>query len=123
MAKTKNIKKNSSKHNNDNHLEYKPLILPSDFSEMDLFLRKNKFKLSQHVVASIDHAIKNKLTNIEIFKFKNSDYVIVLFETTFEQELKNIYEYYIKEELYESCNQVIDIQKRLKEKVNSFSLL
>ena len=39
---------------------YKPYMLPSDFSEMDIFIEKNKTVMTEQVVSSIEHAIEKK---------------------------------------------------------------
>jgi hypothetical protein len=37
---------------------YKPYTLPSDFSDMDTFIEKNKTIMTEQVVSSIEYAIE-----------------------------------------------------------------
>lgn len=94
---------------------YKPYLLPSDFSEMDAFIEKNKTIMTEQVVSSIEYAIEKKLEIVEVFKFKKSDFVITLSHETFKQNLENVYNYYISTEKYELCTRV----KKLEEKLNT----
>lgn len=94
---------------------YKPYMLPSDFSEMDIFIEKNKTVMTEQVVSSIEHAIEKKLEIVEVFKFKKSDFVITLSHDTFKQNLENVYNYYISIEKYELCARI----KKIEDKLNT----
>ena len=94
---------------------YKPYLLPSDFSEMDTFIEKNKTMMTEQVVSSIEYAIEKKLEIVEVFKFKKSDFVITLSHETFKQNLENVYNYYISTEKYELCTRI----KKIEEKLNT----
>ena len=85
---------------------YGPLTLPCDYNVLDSYITKNKVKLTEHVVTSVYHALKNNLSSIEVFKFKKSEYVVMLEKDTYKQNIDNIFEYYLKEELYELCDRV-----------------
>lgn len=94
---------------------YKPYMLPSDFSEMDTFIEKNKTVMTEQVVSSIEYAIEKKLEIVEVFKFKKSDFVITLSHDTFKQNLENVYNYYILIEKYELCTRI----KKIEDKLNT----
>ena len=95
---------------------YEKYILPSKYSELELFSKKFKSDMVDHVLNSIEIAIKQDLPLIEIFQFKNSDYVITLQKTDYLNNLENIFVYFLKTENYEQCNRLIKLQKVLKEK-------
>jgi len=90
-----------------------PVILPSDHSQMELYVRNNKVKLMEQVIFSINYALINNLPSIEVFKFQKSDFIVVLDRSTFDENIKNIYDFYIQNELYELCDRVIGVQKLL----------
>lgn len=94
---------------------YKPYVLPSDFSEMDNFIKHNKTIMTEQVVSSIEYALEKKLEIVEVFKFKKSEFVITLSYETFKQNLENVYNYYISTEKYELCTRI----KKIKDKLNT----
>lgn len=93
---------------------YSPLTLPSDYDEMNDFIIQNKVKLTEKVVSSVQYALVNNLSSIEVFKFKNSDFIVVLEYSTFKDNINNIYEFYIESELYEFCDRVNKLKKLLE---------
>jgi len=95
--------------------KYKPIKIPSSFSEMDSYIGEHKVELMEHVLTSIEHAIKNDLEFIEIINFKKSDYVITLTQDLFLENVDHIYDEYIREERYELCQRVVDLQDQLLE--------
>jgi Tol biopolymer transport system component len=97
---------------------YKPYILPSEFKEMDNFISNNKIQLTEQVLASIEYALEKKLKLIDVFKFKNSDFVISLTQDIFKQNLENVYDYYIATEKYELCARVKKIEATLNNTVS-----
>jgi hypothetical protein len=105
MAKTKKLKTEKP--------VFKSLILPSDFNEMDAYFKNNKATVTQHVVNSIEYALKNNLDTVEIFSFSGSDYNILISKKTFEKDLDNIYNYYIQTEKYEFCSKIIELKEKL----------
>ena len=106
MSKAKKIKSS-----------YIPYLLPSDFEEMDIFIKNNKTLMTEQVVSSIEYAVENKLPIIEVFKFKKSDFVITLSYDNFKNNLENFYNYYISIEKYELCARI----KKLEDKLNAVS--
>lgn len=93
---------------------YCPLILPSDYDEMNNFIVKNKIKLMENVVSSVRYALVNNLASVEVFKFENSDFIVILEYSTFKDNINNIYDFYISEELYELCDRVNKLKKLLE---------
>jgi hypothetical protein len=99
---------------------YKSYLLPTDFNEMEKFIIKNKELLSEKVLDSIEYALKKKLNFVEVFKFTNSDFIIVIPFDKFKENIDNIYNYYIKDEKYELCPRVKKIENNLSKTIASY---
>ena len=93
--------------------KHKLYTLPSNFNEMNKFIEVNKIQLMEHIVASIEYAIDKKLSFVEIFSFKNSDFVVTLPTNQFKENLDNVYSYYIEKEQYELCIRVKSVESKL----------
>jgi len=91
--------------------------IPSEFNLMDDFLKSNKLECTEHVVASIEYAHNKDLDHVELFKFRGTDYVISINSSTFDENLDNIYEYYISSEQYEYCNRVLEVKQLINNKI------
>lgn len=94
-------------------------VLPSDNGELEIFTRKFKIDMMEQVVTSIEYALKHNLPFVEVFEFKDSDFVITVPEKDFLANLDNIYGFYVKNESYEKCPRVVTLQKTLKVKIVS----
>ncbi len=105
MAK-KNVKENET------------YILPSDNDALITFVDTHKFDMMEHIISSIEFAIKNKLSLIEVFQFKNSKFVVTISDKEFESNLENVFDCYMEHEAYELCDRVVKLQKLLKRKHN-----
>ena len=108
------IKKNSSSKDNSLPTQY---VLPSDNKELQSFSQKFKFDMMEQVIGIIEFAVEHNLPIIEVFQFKNSDFVITLSEKDYLTNLDNIYSYYMEKEVYECCPRIVRLRKTLlKEK-------
>jgi len=87
--------------------------LPADFIEMKNFIENNKVQMTERVVSSIEYALEKKLSFVEVFSFKNSDFVITLPLENFKENLENVYNYYIQTEKYELCSRVKRVETKL----------
>lgn len=98
-----------------NTLTLPPLyVLPSENKELQFFSRKFKVDMMEQVVKAIEFAVEHRLPFIEVFQFKNSDFVITLSERDYLNNLANIYKYFLEKEVYEYCPRVIQLQKTIK---------
>lgn len=97
---------------------YKIYVLPSDFNEMKSFIDTHKVQMTEQVVTSIEYALQKKLSFVEVFSFKNSDFVVTISFDTFKDNLKNVYKYYIDTEKYELCARVKEIETKLENVLN-----
>ena len=101
--------------NNTNSLP--PLyVLPSENKDLQSFSKKFKVDMMEQVVGIIEFAVEHDLPIIEVFQFKNSDFVITLSEKDYLTNLDNIYIYYMQQEEYENCPKVVRLRKTLQEK-------
>ena len=89
---------------------YVTQLLPSEFDELEQYIIQNKNLLAKQVTDSIEYAIKNKLNVVEVFNFKDSEFIITIQFDTFRQNLQNIYDFYILSEQYEKCKRVKDLE-------------
>lgn len=88
-------------------------ILPSDNKELQIFSKKFKMEMMEQVVSVIEFAVNNHLPFVEVFQFKNSDFIITLQEKDYSTNLENIYSHYMKNEAYEYCSRIVTLQKKL----------
>ena len=93
--------------------KYKPFVLPSNFNELDTYVQSNKKELTQLVISSIEFALEKNLPVVEVFNFKNSDFVVTLSHAEFRENIDHIYNFYIKTELYELCSRVKQVESLL----------
>ena len=106
MPKKKAIKKEV---NDNNSFE-----LPSDNTEMETFIQKNKTRLTETAISSIEFAVANNLPFVEVFSFKNSDFIITIPEKDYLLNVDHIYKFYLESERYELCPRVVRLQSVLK---------
>ena len=108
------VKKKSADTTEENEL----YILPSINDDMTLFVTKFKIDMMEHVVNSIKYAIKNKLSIVEVFQFKNSPFIITISEKEFGQNLNHIHNFCMENEIYELCPKIEQLQQILKYKTD-----
>ena len=94
--------------------KYKIYVLPSNFDEMERFIDSHKIEMTDQVVSSIEYALNKKLSFVEVFSFKNSDFVITIPIESFRENLKNVFNYYIDTENYELCVRIKSIETLLE---------
>ena len=91
-------------------------VLPSNNKELESFAHKFKTEMMEQVVTMIEFAVSNQMPFVEVFQFKNSDFVITLSEKDYLTNLNNIYSFHMKNESYEYCTRIVRLQKTLMEK-------
>jgi len=94
--------------------KYKIYVLPSNFDEMERFIESHKIEMTEQVVSSIEYALNKKLSFVEVFSFKNSDFVITIPIESFKENLNNVFNYYIHTENYELCARIKFVEKLLE---------
>jgi hypothetical protein len=95
-----------------------PMILPSDNEIMKAYIQKNKIQLTEKTLSSIEYAVNNKLPFVEIFGFKNSDFIIAVSENDYLENVNNIYSFYLETENYELCSRIVKLKTLLNNNTN-----
>ncbi len=93
--------------------------LPSNNDVMEKYVNENRIKINNNILDSIEYAMKKKLSAIELFSFKNSNFVVVLHKKDFKETLENIYEYSVEKEKFEVCVRV----KKMISSIDKFGLV
>lgn len=106
MKKTPN--KQSSKKNT-----YKVIELPSTNEEMEKFLDENRVKINEKMIDSIDYALKKRLTTVEMFRFKNSNFIVLINRKDFRENLENIFSFSLDNEHFEICVKVRKVIEKM----------
>ena len=55
---------------------------------------------------------------VEVFNFKNSDFVITISREAFRDNIQNVYNFYLQSEKYELCGRVKHVEMLLDNAVN-----
>ena len=63
------------------------MTLPSDYDEMESYIQKNKVKLMEQIVLSVQYALDNEYPSVEVFTFKNSDFIVILTQSEFKDNI------------------------------------
>ena len=93
---------------------FRIMSLPFEYHEMESFIQKNKAKLMEQIVVSVQYALDNDYTSVEVFSFKNSDFIVILEWSDFKDNIDNIFEYYVQTEQYEYCDRLVKLKKHQK---------
>jgi hypothetical protein len=91
-----------------------PMVLPSDNQIMEAYIKRNKIRLTEQALSSIEYAVDNKLPFIEVFGFNDSNFIIAIAEKDYLQNVDHIYNFYLETEHYELCPRVVRLQTLLK---------
>lgn len=102
MKKTPNSKKSNSKVT----VKHEVVELPSDNKDMEDYVLSNRMEINQKILDNIEFALKNKLGVVEMFCFKNSNFVVVLNRKDFKESLQNVYDFSMSKEKFEVCIRV-----------------
>ena len=94
---------------------FRALTLPSDYEEMELFIKNNKVKLTEQIVLSVQYALNNGFSSVEVFNFEDSDFIVILDQSTFKDNINNIFDFYVSTEQYEFCDRLVKLKKQLEQ--------
>lgn len=94
---------------------FRALTLPSDYEEMELFIKENKVKLTEQIVLSVQYALSNGFSSVEVFNFEDSDFIVILDQSTFKDNIDNIFDFYVSTEQYEFCDRLVKLKKQLEQ--------
>ena len=90
-------------------------VLPSKNSDLLTFVEKFRLDMSEQIISSIDYAVKNNLPMVEVFQFKNSEFVVTISKPHFKEHLDHIFDYYMAGEHYELCPRVTQVKNELNQ--------
>lgn len=98
-------KKNSSKDVKLSKTKQVPVVveLPTNPVDMENYVEKNRTTINDMLVESFDYAVRKNFGGIEIFSFKNSNYVVIVNRKDFKDNLQNIFDYSLEHEQFETC--------------------
>lgn len=100
----------------------KKYCLPSTDKDIRVFINSKKTEMMEQAISSIEYAVDNNLPVVEIFQFKNSDFVILLSDNDYLPNVEHIYNYYLENEMYEFCGRALNLKKRLSGDGSVFKL-
>jgi len=114
MKKNPNRKSGSkSKEKSKVKYTYEVIELPSSNSEMEKYLDIHRKEINSRVLYNIEYAIKTRMLAVEIFSFKNSNFVVMMNRKDFKENIQNIIEFSLKIQDYEVCNQAKKVMQIL----------
>lgn len=91
------------------------MSLPFEYDEMESFIQVYKDKLMEQIVLSVQYALDNEYASVEVFSFKNSDFIVILDQSDYKDNIDNVFEYYVKTEQYEFCNRLVKLKKQIEQ--------
>jgi hypothetical protein len=112
MKKTPN-KKSYNKKN-------KIIELPSNNDEMEKYIDGHRKEINESMINSIDYAIRKRLSTIEVFKFKNSNFVVIVNRKDFKENLENIFNFSLSHEHFEVCGKVKNVIEKMEKITHIF---
>lgn len=94
------------------------LTIPSDRFALETELKQKKSKYMEqvyHVFETnyIDETIAKK--KLKVFQFLGTNLIVILKDTQYKANLKNILDYYIEDEQYEKCELLKNILANIEE--------
>lgn len=110
MKKAQNNKRASSKKSN---IKYEIIELPSKNDEMEKYLDLHRKEINRRVLNNIEYAMKNRMMVVEIFSFKNSNFVVMMNRKDFRENLQNIMEFSMKNQDFEACKKAKEMIGKL----------
>ena len=91
----------------------KIVVLPVENSEMEKYVDQNRPYINNILLDTFDFAIRNKMTGIEVFGFKDTNFVVVVSRKDFRDNIQNIYDFSLENEDYENCGKAKAVIDRL----------
>lgn len=117
MKKNPNNKGSGSKSKSKNR--YEVIELPASNAEMEKYLEVHRKEINRRVVENIDYGIKMRLNAVEIFSFKNSNFVVLMNRKDFKENLQNIIDFSLKNQDFDVCKKAKMVMQKL-DKVSIF---
>lgn len=110
MKKTPNNKKSASIKSKNT---YEVIELPSKNDEMEKYLDIHRKEINAGVLNNIEYAINNRMAAVEMFSFKNSNFVVIMNRKDFKENLQNVIDFSMKNRDYEVCKKAKKVMQKL----------
>jgi hypothetical protein len=93
--------------------KYEVVELPCDNSDMEKYVLENRKEINKKIVNTIDYAIAKRLVGVELFCFKNSNFVVVLQRKYYKESLETIFEFSMDQQQFEICARIKKIINKM----------
>jgi hypothetical protein len=93
--------------------------LPINAIDMETYVEDNRVMINEMLIKSFDYAVRKNFTGAEVFCFKNSNYIVVVNQKDFKDNVQNIFDYSLKNEHFEVCAKA----KKVIELIDKFSFV
>lgn len=70
---------------------------------MEEYVLRNKTKIYESIVTNIETAINKRWSAVEVFKFQESNFVVVINRKDFKENLQNAFDFSLENEHFEIC--------------------
>jgi hypothetical protein len=92
---------------------YEVIELPSSNDEMEKYLETHRHEINSRILNNIEYGIKNRMPVVEIFSFKNSNFVVLMNQKDFRENIQNIIEFSKKHDDFKICRQAKQVMQKL----------
>ncbi len=96
---------------------YEVIELPATNEEMERYLDIHRKEINFRMLNNIEYAIRHRMSAVEIFSFKNSNFVVLMNRRDFKENIQNILDFSMKQDDYKTCVKA----KNVMEKLNKIS--
>jgi hypothetical protein len=86
--------------------------LPKNSDALEKFILKNKKNMLDHVLSCLEYAYKKNLDFVEVFKFKNTTFIVTVQKEEYVENINHLYSEYINLELYEECKKILEFKNK-----------
>jgi len=100
--------------------DIKVLELPNNNIDMESYVLNNKEKIYDSIISNIETAIKKRLGAVEVFRFQETNFVVVINRKDFKENLQNAFDFSLENEHFEICAKAKNIMNKL-EKISFIS--
>ena len=111
MSKLLKIKKSKN--------DIKVLELPNNNIDMESYVLNNKVKIYDSIVSNIETAINKRWGAVEVFRFQETNFVVVINRKDFKENLQNAFDFSLENEHFEICAKA----KKIIDKLDKISFI
>jgi hypothetical protein len=81
---------------------------------MENYVLKNKTKIYHYIVSNIETAINKRWSAVEIFKFEETNFVVIINRRDFKENLQNAFDFSLENEHFEICAKAKKVLDKLE---------